>query len=197
MRAGRASVALVGCLFWFGAAHYVVDAQEAVKLPASPTSVGPAVERFSFVSDGPRGPGWGRPDEIARVYFHDDLPALFERTIMLSQSVPMHGKLSWIFTGPHGGFTVELAPTKVRLAQRFYDSSALYKGQGNYPEENIHDKEQQYVGDARTVTVILDSHLNVEVRLNGIAVVKQACLIDITRQQLVRCSSLLWPTLRL
>jgi O-glycosyl hydrolase len=104
---------------------------------------------------------------------------------MLSQSVPMHGKLSWIFTGPHGGFTVELAPTKVRLVQRFYDSSALYKGQGNYPEETIHDKEQQYVGDARSVTVILDSHLNVEVRLNGIAVVKQACLIDITRHQLM------------
>lgn len=104
---------------------------------------------------------------------------------MLSQTVPMHGKLSWIFTGPHGGFTVELAPTKVRLVQRFYDSSALYKGQGNYPEETIHDKEQQYVGDARSVTVILDSHLNVEVRLNGIAVVKQACLIDITRHQLM------------
>jgi O-glycosyl hydrolase len=146
--------------------------------------VQPAAEPFSFVSDGPIGPGWSRPDEIARVYFHDDLPALFQRTIALSQSVPLHGKLSWIFTGPHAGFTVELTPSKIRLVQRYYDSFALYKGQGSYPEEIIHDKEQQYVGDARSVTVILDSHLNVEVRLNGIAVVKQACLIDITRHQL-------------
>ena len=186
MRAGRAScLALVGCLAWFGTVHHIVNAQETVKLPAPPTISLPTAEQFSFVSDGPTGPGWSRPDEIARVYFHDDLPALFQRTIMLSQSVPMHGKLSWIFTGPHAGFTVELTPTKVRLVQRYYDSFALYRGQGNYPEETIHDKEQQYVGDARTVTVILDSHLNVEVRLNGIAVVKQACLIDITRHQLM------------
>jgi O-glycosyl hydrolase len=186
MRAGRAScLALIGCLAWFGTVHRVVNAQEAVMLPASPTISLPTAEQFSFVSDGPIGPGWSRPDEIARVYFHDDLPALFQRTILLSQSVPMHGKLSWIFTGPHAGFTVELTPTKVRLVQRYYDSFALYRGQGNYPEETIHDKEQQYVGDARTVTVILDSHLNVEVRLNGIAVVKQACLIDITRHQLM------------
>jgi O-glycosyl hydrolase len=186
MRAGRGCyLAVAGCLAWFGAGHCLVDAQEFVKLPAAPTIVQPAAEPFSFVSDGPIGPGWSRPDEIARVYFHDDLPALFQRTIALSQSVPMHGKLSWIFTGPHAGFTVELTPSKVRLVQRYYDSSALYKGQGNYPEETIHDKEQQYAGDARTVTVILDSHLNVEVRLNGIAVVKQACLIDITRHQLM------------
>lgn len=165
--------------------HRVVNAQEAVKLPAPSTISVPTAEQFSFVSDGPIGPGWSRLDEIARVYFHDDLPALFQRTIQLSQSVPMHGKLSWIFTGPHAGFTVELTPTKVRLVQRYYDSFALYRGQGNYPEETIHDKEQQYVGDARNITVILDSHLNVEVRLNGIAVVKQACLIDITRHQLM------------
>jgi O-glycosyl hydrolase len=186
MRADRAGyVALVGCLAWFCVAHHFVNAQEFVKLPAPPTTLAPAVEPFSFASDGPRGPGWSRPDEIARAYFHGDLPALFQRTIALSQSVPMHGKLSWIFTGSHAGFTVELTPSKVRLVQRFYDSSALYTGQGNYPEEIVHEKEQQYSGDARTVTVVLDSHLSVEVRLNGIAVVKQACLFDVTRHQLM------------
>src|ERR1700678_3130751 len=109
MRAGRGCyLALVGCLVGFGAGFCLVNAQEFVKLPAPPTIVQPAAEPFSFVSDGPIGPGWSRPDEIARVYFQDDLPALFQRTISLSQSVPMHGKLSWIFTGPHAGFTVEL-----------------------------------------------------------------------------------------
>lgn len=186
MPAGRAGcLAVVSCLAWFGVVWTVGYAQEAVKLPAPATTLPPVAEQFSFVSDGPAGPGWSRPDEIARVYFHGELPALFQRTIVLEKSVPMRGKLSWIFTGPHAGFTVELTPSKVRLMQRFYDSSALYKGQRNYPEETIHDKEQQYSGDARIVTVILDSHLNVEVRLNGIAVVKQACLFDVTRHQLV------------
>jgi O-glycosyl hydrolase len=186
MRAGRIRcLALIVCFVWCGTVHRVLNAQEVVKLPAPPTILQPAAEPFSFVSDGPTGAGWSRPDEIARAYFHDDLPALFERTIVLSQHVPMRGKLSWIFTGPHAGFTIELTPSKVRLVQRFYDSSALYKGQGNYPEEIIHDKDQQYSGDARTITVVLDSHLSVEVRLNGIAVVKQACLFDVTRHQLM------------
>jgi O-glycosyl hydrolase len=186
MRAGRTRcLALVGCLAWFGLAQDVAKAQEAVKLPALVTTLPPVAEKFSLVSDGPAGPGWSRPDEIARVYFHGELPALFQRTIVLEESVPMHGKLSWIFTGPHAGFTVELTPSKVRLVQRFYDSSAQYRGHGNFPEETIHDKEQQYSGEARTVTVILDSHLNVEVRLNGVAVVKQACLFDVTRHQLM------------
>jgi hypothetical protein len=39
------------------------------------------MQRFAFASDGPAGPGWTRPNEIARVYPHDDLPALFRRTI--------------------------------------------------------------------------------------------------------------------
>ena len=188
MRAGRAKcLALVVCVTWLGT--QVVNAQEALELPPPPTSLQPAAEPFSFVSDGPAGPGWSRPDEIARVYFHGGLPALFQRTIVLSQSVPIHGKLSWIFTGPHAGFTVELTSSKVRLIQRFYDSSALYKGQANYPETIIHDKEQQYSGDARTVTIVLDSHLSVGVLLNETPVIKQACAFDVTRHQLMFSAS--------
>jgi O-glycosyl hydrolase len=190
MRADRITgLAVVICLTWLGTSHQVVNAQETVRLPAPPAFLQPVAEPFSFASDGPAGPGWSRPDEIARVYFHGDLPALFQRTITLSQSVPMHGKLSWIFTGPHAGFTVELTSSKVRLVQRFYDSSALYKGQGNYPEAIIHDKEQQYSGDARTVTVVLDSHLSVGVLLNGVPIIKQACLFDVTRHQLMFSAS--------
>lgn len=186
MRAGRVRyLALIGCLTWFGSVHHVLNAQEVVRLPAPPTVLQPVAEPFSFVSDGPIGPGWSRPDQIARVYFHNNLPALFQRTIVLSQSVPMHGKLSWIFTGPHAGFTVELTSSKIRLIQRFYDSSAFYKEQGNYPEAIIHDKEQQYSGDVRTLTVVLDSHLSVGVLLNGVAVIKQTCVFDVTRHQLM------------
>jgi len=63
-------------------------AQEAVVLPAVPTATGQAGETFRFVSDGPRGAGWSRPDEIARKYIHEELPALFERTIALDTEVP-------------------------------------------------------------------------------------------------------------
>ena len=93
MRAGRIRcLALIVCFVWCGTVHRVLNAQEVVKLPAPPTILQPAAEPFSFVSDGPTGAGWSRPDEIARAYFHDDLPALFERTIVLSQRVPIDRK---------------------------------------------------------------------------------------------------------
>jgi hypothetical protein len=142
-------------------------------------------QAFSFASDGPAGPGWSRPDEIARTYFHEELPALFRRTLTLSGDVPARGKLSWIFTGPHAGFTVELTSSKVRLVERYYDSSALYSGQGNYPEKVVRDEEQQYTGDARELTVVMDAHLSVQVLVNGKEILRQACVFDVTRHQLM------------
>ena len=92
------------------------------------------------------------------MYFKGELPALFRRTIRLDGDVPERTKLSWIFTGPHAGLTVELTSSKVRLMERFYDSTAL-DGGGNYPDKTVRDEEQQYVGHARTLTVVVDAHL--------------------------------------
>lgn len=166
------------------------SAQEAVALPAASQAVEAngmrgAAQRFSFVSDGPAGPGWSRPDEIARTYFADELPPLFRRTVVLDGAVPRGGKLSWIFTGPHAGFTVELTPAKVRVMQRYYDSTALYNGTGNYPERVVRDDEQPYTGEARTLTVVLDGHLSLEVMLNGVVVLRQACTFDVLRHQMM------------
>jgi len=177
---------LVGCFicfFVFPGTH--TYAQQAIKLPVPHESKQPSFQGFAFASDGPIGPGWTRPDEIARTYFHENLTALFRRTIVFSSDIPRQAKLSWIFTGPHAGFTVELTASKVRVIQRFYDSSALSTGQGNYPEKTVHDDQQQYVGAARVITVVLDSHLAIEVLLNGVVVLSQPCNFDITRHQLM------------
>src|SRR6185437_7805040 len=93
-------------------------------------------------------------------------PALFSRTIRLDGDVPERTKLSWIFTGPRAGLTVELTSSKVRLTERFYDSTAL-DGGGNYPDKTVREEEQQYVGHARALTVVVDAHLAVTVLLNG------------------------------
>ena len=158
--------------------------QEAVRLPDAKPSGAPIAQEFRFVSDGPIGPGWSRPDEIARAYFHDDLTALFERTITLNDDVPSRTKLDWIFTGPHGGFTVELTSTKVRVIERYYDSMGLYAG-GNYPEKIVRDEERPFLGHARTLTVIADSHLAVRVLVNGVQLLDEPLLFDVTRHQLM------------
>lgn len=160
-------------------------AQSVVQLPTPLDNPGPTAQTFAFASDGPAGPGWSRPDEIARAYFPEQLPALFRRTILLNSSVPARTKLSWIFTGPHAGFTVELTSSKVRVFERYYDSTALYSGQGNYPEKIVRDDEQQYTGEPRTLTVVMDSHLSIQVLLNGRVILQQSCLFDVTRHQLM------------
>lgn len=93
-------------------ANICCAAQEVVRLREVKVASVPAMQRFQFASDGPTGPGWTRPDQIARFYLRESLPALFQRTIRLDGDVPAHTKLSWIFTGPHAGVTVELTDAK-------------------------------------------------------------------------------------
>lgn len=164
-------------------------AQQAIPLPTPPTQTGPAADSFRFVSDGPRALGWSRADVIPRKYFHENLPALFERTLTLDADMPERATLRWIFTGPHAGFTVDLTADKVRIAERFYDSMGLYTGEGNYPEKTVTTIERQYEGHARSLTVIADSHLAVRVLVNGKQLMEAPLTFDVTRHQLMLAAS--------
>ncbi len=166
-----------------------VSAQQAVQLPPPPAASAPVADTFTFVSDGPTGPGWSRPDEIARKYFHENLTGLFERTLTLDAPLPQRTSLRWIFTGPRAGLTVELTSNKVRIAERYYDSMALYEGQGNFPEKPTFTAERQFTGDARSLTVIADAHLAVRVLVNGQQILEARLLFDLTRHQLMLVAS--------
>jgi len=160
-------------------------AQRAIELPTPPAAAGVVLDRFSFASDGPTGPGWTRPDEIARKYFQEDLPAIFDRTLTLNGPIAPRTTLRWIFTGPHAGVTVELGPSKVRLVERYFDSFGLYEGQGNFPEKKTLDIERQFTGNARTLEVIADQHLAVRVLVNGTELIEAPMLFDLSRHQLM------------
>jgi hypothetical protein len=175
----RLAAALIAVCF-----AVALNAQQAVKLP-QPKAVAQGIARhFAFASDGPVGPGWSRPDAVARVYFDQQLPALFRHTIQLDNDIPERTKLAWIFTGPHAGFTVELTSTKVRIFERFYDSTAL-RDSGNYPDKVVRDDEQTYIGHPRSFTVIVDAHLSVQILLNGQRILMEPLVFDITRHQLM------------
>ncbi|MDR3798392.1 MAG: hypothetical protein P4K93_09580 [Terracidiphilus sp.] len=165
------------------------SAQQAVPLPPPPAASAPAADTFRFISDDFAGPGWSRPDEIARKYFHENLTALFERTLTLDAALPQRTTLRWIFTGPRAGLTIELTSNKVRIAERYYDSTALYEGQGNFPEKTTFTAERQYTGDARSLTVIADAHLAVRVLINGQQILEAPLLFDLTRHQLMLAAS--------
>ncbi len=161
-----------------------LQSQQAVSLPAFHASDQSTAAEFSFNADGPRGPGWTRPDEIARAYLDRRLPAFFEHTIELSTPLPTQASLEWIFTGPHAGFTITLSPTSVRVVQRYYDSVGLSDNAGSYPNRTTRDETRSYSGEARRLSVRLDAHLGLTVLLNGVPVLTQHCIFDITRDQL-------------
>jgi O-glycosyl hydrolase len=175
-------------LILFVAAPLHVSAQSVVNLPAATTPSVPAGQNFTFVTDGPLALGWGRPAELPRIYFNDALPALFTRTLAFDGDLPAHAKLSWIFTGPRAGITVELTPNSLRVIQRYYDSYGLSESPipaSTYPEKIYREDEINYQGPVRGLTVVVDSHLAVQVLLNGKLLIQQTCLFDVSRHQLL------------
>ncbi|MDE3105464.1 MAG: hypothetical protein KGK08_09850 [Acidobacteriota bacterium] len=165
-----------------------VHAQDVLRIAVQPAPQHTTGQPFTFVSDGPAGPGWTRPDEVARAYFAEMLPAFFTRTLVLSTPLTGIAQMEWIFTGPHGGFTVTIGAARIRVSQRYYDSYGLSTGQGNYPERVVRQDERLYQGPATTLTVVVDSHLALHVLLNGQQVLEQPLLLDVTRHQL-RCTT--------
>ena len=163
------------------------SAQAVVALPAATPAVPAGAAHFQFVSNGPRGSGWDHGDRIARYYAQEWLPAFFSRTLVLDNDIPRGTSLSWIFTGPHAGFTVVIGSEDVRVFQRYYDSYALY-GSGEphqvYPERIVAETDIPYTGHPRAVTVTLDSHMALEVSVDGRQLVQQSCLFDVQRSQL-------------
>ena len=121
-----------------------------------------------------------------RVFFHEFLPALFERTIVLDEFVP-GTELLWIFTGPRGGFTVTIGSDEVSLHQRYYDSFAfnhINKSNARHPEWQATLEKAAYEGSPKAVTVTMDHKLGLSVALNGRMVLHQECLFDLSRHQL-------------
>lgn len=162
-------------------------AQAAVELPDVKIEAPAAAAHFRFVSDGPLGSGWDRNDRIARFYVHEWLPAFFSRTLVLNQEIPRRTTLSWIFTGPRAGFTVQVDAQDIRVFQRFYDSYGLFgsaQPQQGYPEKVVSDAVIPYRGHLHSITVALDAHMSLQVWANGKKLIEQQCLFDVQRQQM-------------
>ena len=125
---------------------------------------------------------------LARRYFMEWLPALFERTLVIAEWKTPQSQLQWMFTGPLGGFTVEAGAGKVRVFQRYDDSPALAQfsavRNARHPEAVTEETSVEYDGQLRSIGVTLDHRLSLRVSLNGKEAVVQHCLLDVNRHQL-------------
>jgi O-glycosyl hydrolase len=164
-------------------------AQSVVVLPEITAAAPVGAVLFRFVSDAPPSAGWGLGDRIARFFAKEQLPAFFSRSIVLDGDVPRNDKLSWIFTGPRAGFTVAIGSQEIRVFQRYYDSFALYGAaepsqEQRYPETVVRETVVPYQGHPHMITVVLNSHLALQVWVNGKLLVEQRCLFDVQRHQM-------------
>lgn len=125
-----------------------------------------------------------------RKYFAEWLPALFERTLEVDDWSGAKSQLRWIFTGPSGGFTVEVGGGQARLTVRYYDSPGLSKvppvqpRPGRHPEGLWEESRVEYGGDLKAITVVADYRLTVRVLLNGKEALSSRAALDVNRHQL-------------
>ena len=159
--------------------------QVMAQAPAANQIMVQAAQHFQFASDGPLSQVWGRAPEVPRVFFPERLPAFFSRTIVLDSDFPREARLSWIFTGREGGFTVELSNTTLRVYQRYNDSYGLLDSHTANPERIVQETMALAPGPIHSVTVTLDAHLSLSVLVNGVSVVQQNCMLDVSRHQLL------------
>ena len=168
--------------------HFVVPAGSLFGVETLPEWQPPAdAQETAFELGAGKGEfqAWGRGRDL-RLFFPEFLPALFERTIVLDEFEP-ESQLLWIFTGQRGGFTVAVDQRQVGLHQRFYDSFAfnkINKGNTRHPEWRTPTAKAAYEGPLRAVTVRMDHKLGLSVALNGRTVLRDGCLLDISRHQL-------------
>jgi O-glycosyl hydrolase len=157
---------------------------QAQTLAMNPMSA-ETTQHFQFISDGPLSQVWGRAEELPRVFFPERLPAFFSKTIVVDNDLPRDAKLSWIFTGKEGGFTIEISHSLVRVYQRYYDSYGLLDSHTSNPERIVQETVALIPGALHSLTVTLDAHLSLSVLANGSPLVQQNCMLDVSRHQLL------------
>ena len=144
-----------------------------------------AAQHFQFASDGPLSQVWGRGPELPRVFFPERLPAFFSKTIKFESDFPSEARLSWIFTGREGGFTIDVSHTTLRVYQRYNDSYGLLDSHTTNPERIVQETFVPISGGLHSISVTLDAHLALIVSVNGKSVVQQNCMLDVSRHQLL------------
>ena len=144
--------------------------------------------------------------DTENIFFHELLPACFERTLQIEESNLEGCTLEWLFTGAQGGFTVRLSDTTVQVVQRFYDSFGLHPlekffdqdpsvplarwfeedrgGLHLFPEKQWFQATAPCLEKVETLSVVLDHKMALVISVNGQEKISQTCIPDVRRHHL-------------
>jgi len=134
---------------------------------------------------------WGRGMENPGVYVPGYMPSMFSRTLHLNDFRPEDGIFEWILTGDHGGVTLQLDGHTLTVVQRYFDSFGFndYKDSsrlitGRHPEKTFLETHTAYTGVLQSITLSFTHDLMLRVSLNGQLICREACVLDLNREQL-------------
>jgi hypothetical protein len=145
---------------------------------------------FSFNSKTGLVETWGRGTELPGVYFDENLPLFFLRQLNFSSFSPDNGVLEWIFTGRLGGVTVAASADSIWLIQRFYGAYGFNNLVGDKLEMSRHPEKiwsvsrTAYSGEIKSIALISNHKIEIQLFVNGQKIATQRCLQDLSHHQL-------------
>lgn len=157
----------------------------------NPSGLAPSIhmevaDQFNVSLASPHARIYGGGDPIPHHFFNELLPAYFSRTLYFPDYIPNGVTLRWIFTGPHGGLTVQVTNSQVTLIQRYYDSYALQSEEDKktrYPNKILKQTSAPLSHSPHVVAITI-RQLKATITVDENEVLQQESLLDLTHHQL-------------
>jgi len=96
----------------------------------------------------------------------------------------------WVFTGDKAGINLAISLDTIWFYQRYYDSYGFNEPNGHkinlkrHPEKVCLLHAISYTGNLESITISIDHKMILKLLINGVLVLEQSCLFDVTRHQL-------------
>ena len=130
--------------------------------------------------------GWGGYSLNERKYFHQVLPAVFKKTLVLD-SINGDRGIKWIITGPNEGFYITVKNNQFQFYKQYYNSFGFNIGlekDPTYPQSKANTLTIIADRPIKAITVEMDYKLGLQISLNGKEVMSEIFIEDIRRNRI-------------
>jgi len=133
---------------------------------------------------------WGRGKELPGIFFNENLSSIFTRHLQFDSFEFTEGLFEWVFTGDKAGINLAISLDTIWFYQRYYDSYGFNEPNGHkinlkrHPEKVWLLHAISYTGNLESITISIDHKMILKLLINGVLVLEQSCLFDVTRHQL-------------
>lgn len=161
------------------------DTTQNVSVPVWQEPKGTVATGFSLGYGKSVRTGWGKYSFNERKYFHQVLPGLFKRTIVMD-SIGGDRGIKWIFTGPNEGFYLIAKGNQLKFYRQYYNSLGFNRGMSKapvYPQSKADTTHMICDRAIKAIGIELNHKLGLVISINGKEVLQQQFIEDVRRSQ--------------